>query len=217
MLEPQMIPIGARYEFLVGDPAVNDLTHFEQLHPQEKALVAHSVNARKAEFGDARYCAHKALKALGRDAGKPILRAERGAPLWPAAVTGSLTHTAGFRAAIVAPRLLVKSIGIDAEPAAPLDEDIIDSIALPKEQKQFDLLRAQGMPYPDRLLFCAKEATYKAWFPLTQRWLGFEQAEIELKMDGTFTSYLLVTSTPVPFIQGHWVMKDGYIVALTKV
>ena len=35
----------------------------------------------------------------------------------------------------------------------------------------------------DRILFCAKEATYKAWFPLTQRWLGFEDAHITFDVD----------------------------------
>ena len=28
----------------------------------------------------------------------------------------------------------------------------------------------------DRLLFSLKESVHKAWFPLTRRWLGFEQA-----------------------------------------
>ena len=37
----------------------------------------------------------------------------------------------------------------------------------------------------DRILFCAKEATYKAWFPLTHRWLGFEDAHITFTVDGS--------------------------------
>ena len=44
----------------------------------------------------------------------------------------------------------------------------------------------KGMPaglHWDRILFCAKEATYKAWFPLTHRWLGFEDAHIVFDVD----------------------------------
>jgi 4'-phosphopantetheinyl transferase EntD len=32
----------------------------------------------------------------------------------------------------------------------------------------------------DGVLFSAKETVYKAWFPLTHRWLGFEQASITI-------------------------------------
>ena len=32
----------------------------------------------------------------------------------------------------------------------------------------------------DRLLFSAKEAVYKAWYPLAERWLGFEDALIAI-------------------------------------
>ncbi len=41
-------------------------------------------------------------------------------------------------------------------------------------------------PSWDRLLFSAKESVYKAWFPLTGRWLGFEEAAITINpADGT--------------------------------
>ena len=49
----------------------------------------------------------------------------------------------------------------------------------------------------DRILFCAKEATYKAWYPLTRRWLGFEDAHIVFDVDagrhlGAFVSRILI-------------------------
>ena len=138
-------------------------------------------------------------------------------PLWPSSVSGSLTHTDGFRAAVVAPRLLVRSMGLDAEPAEPLPKDVLGSIARVGELPQLKRLEDMGIECADRLLFCAKEATYKAWFPLTHRWLGFEQAEIDLRDDGTFVSYLLVRPTPVPFISGKWVLRDGYVIATTAV
>ncbi len=217
MLDESLFPPSARFCYVKTSRSDPDLQNFRHLHPLEQALVSHSVDIRKAEFGDARWCAHQALRDLGYPGNQPILRGERGMPLWPENVTGSLTHTEGFRAAVVAPRSQVRSMGLDAEPAEPLPEGVVGSIARVGEFAQLDRLRANGVTCADRLLFCAKEATYKAWFPMTQRWLGFEQAEIDLREDGTFISYLLVRPTPVPFIDGRWMLRDGYVVAAATV
>ena len=115
------------------------------------------------------------------------------------------------------PRLLVHSMGLDAEPAEPLPEGVLGSIARDSELPQLDQLRSGGLGCADRLLFCAKEATYKAWFPLTHRWLGFDQAEIDIRADGSFVSYLLIRPTPIPFISGRWIIRDGFLVAATAV
>lgn len=217
MLDETLFPPSARFCYVKTSRNSPDLQNFHHLHPLEQALVSHSVDIRKAEFGDARWCAHQALRDLGHSGDLPILRGERGMPLWPENVTGSLTHTEGFRAAVVAPRSRVRSMGLDAEPAEPLPEGVVSSIARVGEYAQLERLRDNGIDCADRLLFCAKEATYKAWFPMTQRWLGFEQAEIDLREDGTFISYLLVRPTPVPFIDGRWVLRDGYVIATTAV
>ncbi|WP_151528563.1 MULTISPECIES: 4'-phosphopantetheinyl transferase [Corynebacterium] len=214
---PNLFPAAAQFCSMQVDRSSADLSRYHELHPLEQALVAHAVTVRKAEFGDARWCAHQALKKLGRDSGAPILRGERGVPLWPAAVSGSMTHTDGLRAAVVAPRLVVKSMGLDAEPAASLPRGVLGSIARPSELSQLDELESQGIPCADRLLFCAKEATYKAWFPLTHRWLDFDQAEIDVRSDGTFISYLLARPTPVPFMTGRWEIREGFIIAAIAV
>jgi 4'-phosphopantetheinyl transferase EntD len=217
MLEPSLFPESARFCYVITDRKNPDLQNYLGLHPLEQALVSHSVDIRKAEFGDARWCAHQALRDLGQWDNEPILRGERGMPLWPQDITGSMTHTDGFRAAVVAPKTHVRSMGLDAEPAEPLPPEIIGSIARPGEMPQLERLRSEGIECADRLLFCAKEATYKAWFPMTFRWLGFEDAEIDIRSDGTFISYLLTRPTPVPFIAGRWMVRDGYVIAATAV
>jgi 4'-phosphopantetheinyl transferase EntD len=75
----------------------------------------------------------------------------------------------------------------------------------------------------DRLLFSAKEATYKAWFPLTRRWLGFEDADITSSpADGIFQVRLLVTppevggDAPTSFV-GRWMARDGLILTAITV
>lgn len=217
MLEQFLFPDVARFCYVITDRRQPDLQNYLGLHPLEQALVSHSVDLRKAEFGDARWCAHQALRDLGQWGDEPILRGERGMPLWPEDITGSLTHTEGFRAAVVAPKTHVRSMGLDAEPAEALPREVIGSIARQGEMPQLERLRAEGIGCADRLLFCAKEATYKAWFPMTHRWLGFEDAEIDIRSDGTFISYLLIRPTPVPFILGRWMVRDGYVFAATAV
>lgn len=217
MVEPRLFPEQARFCYVRSLTDQADMTNYADLHPLEQSLVSHAVQGRKAEFGDARWCAHQALAELGYTGEKKILRGDRGMPLWPDGYTGSLTHTTGFRAAVAAPIGKIRSLGLDAEPAEPLPEGVEEMIARSGEMPQLARLRAAGISVADRLLFCAKEATYKAWFPLTHRWLDFQQAEIDLREDGTLISYLLVRPTPVPFINGRWIIRDGYVIAATTV
>lgn len=217
MMYPELFPESARYCYVRTDSGYANLANFEGLAAEEKSLVSQAVDVRKAEFGDARWCAHRALQELGASPATPILRGERGMPLWPEGFVGSMTHTEGMRAAVVAPTSALKSVGLDAEPAEPLPDHVLTMIARAGEMPQLLRLREAGITCPDRLLFCAKEATYKSWFPMTFRWLDFDQAEIDLREDGTLISYILARPTPVPFITGRWVIRDGYVIVSTSV
>jgi 4'-phosphopantetheinyl transferase EntD len=75
-------------------------------------------------------------------------------------------------------------------------------------------------PHWDRILFCAKEATYKAWFPLTRRWLGFEDAHISFTLtgeaSGTFVSRILIdpaalAGPPLTELRGRWSVTNGLV------
>lgn len=216
MQDTALFPPEARCVFHLTDDA-KDLTRYEDLHPAEREEVSSAVDVRKGEFGDARWCAHQALRELGVEAAGAILRGERGMPLWPDGFTGSLTHTEGLRAAVAAPTRHVRSMGLDAEPAEPLPDGVLRSIASSTETAMVHRLQDDGCRWADRLLFCAKEATYKCWFPMTRRWLDFDEAEIDLRTDGTFTSQLLARPAPVPLFEGRWVVRGGYVVAATYV
>ncbi|HEX5742053.1 MAG TPA: 4'-phosphopantetheinyl transferase superfamily protein, partial [Pilimelia sp.] len=125
-------------------------------YPEEAAQVVRAVPRRRAEYLTVRACARQALGQLGV-APVPLPRGEGGAPVWPEGVVGSLTHCAGFRGAAVAPAHRYAAIGIDAEPDAPLPDGVREAVALPGE-----LADPPVTPHADRLLFCAKEAVYKA-------------------------------------------------------
>src|SRR5690606_27289410 len=84
-------------------------------HPAEEPLIAKSVEKRRRDFIGARHCARQALAQLGEPPAA-IGKGERGAPVWPRGIVGSLTHCDGFRGAALAHKLRYRSIGIDAEP-----------------------------------------------------------------------------------------------------
>jgi 4'-phosphopantetheinyl transferase EntD len=189
-----------------------------QLHPDEDAALRNAVAKRRIEAGTARWCARQALAKLGLPPA-PILPGLRGAPVWPTGVAGSMTHCAGYRAAALAHSRDIAAIGIDAEPHSPLPDGVCDVVASQAERLALAELAAAepGISW-DKLLFSAKEATYKAWFPLTQRWLGFQEASISINpADGTFTARLLV---PGPVLAGHeltefsgrWLAAGGLVI-----
>ncbi|SCG75796.1 4'-phosphopantetheinyl transferase family protein [Micromonospora coxensis] len=169
------------------------------LFPEEETVVANSVPKRRREFTTVRDCARRALGQLGI-APAPILPGVRGAPGWPAGVVGSMTHCDGYRGAVVARATAVATVGVDAEPHAPLPDGVLDAIARPAERARTAALAAArpGLCW-DRLLFSAKESVYKAWFPLTGRWLDFAEADIVVDPAGTFAARLLV---PGPVLDG---------------
>jgi 4'-phosphopantetheinyl transferase EntD len=167
-----------------------------EIFPQEQALMAGAVPRRRREFTTARACAHQALARLGVPA-QPILRGERNVPLWPAGVIGSITHCNGYRAATVARATDLLGIGIDAEPNLPLPGGVLGAVALPVEHEQLASFGGAGLCW-DRLLFCAKEAIFKVWFPLTGRHLDFEAATVDLHPNGTFEATILRPDPRVP-------------------
>ncbi|MCW1959221.1 MAG: 4'-phosphopantetheinyl transferase [Mycobacterium sp.] len=203
------------YAELYGDPP--DLSPM----PEEEPLVARSVTKRRNEFVTVRHCARLAMGRLGVPQA-PILKGEKGEPQWPDGLVGSLTHCEGYRGAVVGRRSAVRSVGIDAEPHGVLPAGVLDAISLPVERREIAALPA-GLHW-DRILFCAKEATYKAWFPLTGRWLGFEDAHITFEADspdgGTFVSRILIdpaarSGPPLVELAGRWSVADG--LALTAI
>ncbi|MHB8491990.1 MAG: 4'-phosphopantetheinyl transferase family protein [Solirubrobacteraceae bacterium] len=158
------------------DPALAPDT----VYPEEELLVERAVAARRRQFRAARACAHAALEGLGV-ARAPILRGEHGEPLWPADVVGSIAHCRRHAAVAVARRADAAALGIDVEPNERLREGLLKRIALPAERDMVEgVLRDRAPVCFDRLLFCGKEAAYKAWFSLTGRSLGLHDVEISL-------------------------------------
>lgn len=222
-----VLPAGVASAEAFGDPPEATLL------PQEVPVVAGAVEKRVREFTTVRHCARAALRDLGRPPAA-ILPGERSAPGWPDGVVGSMTHCDGFRGAAVAEAAGFAAIGVDAEPHGPLPDGVFGLVALPTERARDSALRAlRPEVYWDRLLFCVKESIYKAWFPLTGRWLGFEDADVTFEpagghpgapaagLTGTFHARLLVPGDclpgagagPLTGMRGRYAVRGGFALA----
>lgn len=201
------------------EESFDDITD-EALFPEEAAVIERAVDKRRREFTTARVCARRALLKLGRPAA-PLLRGAHGEPRWPTGVVGSITHCQGYRAAVVGEASRVAAIGIDAEPNEPLPgPTLLRSIAQPRERADVDTL-AHTFPGVcwDRLLFCAKEATYKSWFTLTGSWLGFDDALVHMLPHERADAFAVRLLIPGPVVDGQkidafygrWVLGRGVL------
>jgi 4'-phosphopantetheinyl transferase EntD len=185
------------------------------LFPEERALVAQAVDKRVREFTAVRHCARVALARLDVPPA-PILPGPYGEPGWPDGIVGSMTHCDGYCAAAVARSSHLASLGVDAEPHEPLPADVLNTVALPTEQRRLVELAAERPEVCwDRLLFSAKEAVYKTWYPLTRQWLDFDGAEISFEPD-TFYARLRVPGPIVGGVRlsgfsGRWKVQDGLL------
>ena len=194
-------------------PAVVAVESFGGLPPRcglftaEESAIATADSGRQAEFAAGRECAHAALAQLGAPAG-PILPGRAGEPRWPAGVTGSITHCAGYRACAVARAADVVGLGIDAEPDAGLPAGLLASVAHGAE-RAWIARQAASAPAVcwDRLLFSAKEAVGKLWYPLTGHWPGFGQLAVFPDPAGTFDAQVAGSR-----LTGRWLAHGGLIV-----
>jgi 4'-phosphopantetheinyl transferase EntD len=184
------------------------------LFEAERVALGRAVDKRRREFITGRACARLALERLGAPV-TGIPSGDHGEPLWPDRVVGSITHCHGYRGCAVAWSEDMVSLGIDAEPNEPLPDGVLAEVAHGRELEPPAGI-AEGL-HVDRLQFSAKEAVYKAWFPLAGRWLGFDDVELSLDPGkAEFRADLLVAGPVVEGarlteFRGRWALEDGVI------
>ncbi|KAB2700215.1 4'-phosphopantetheinyl transferase superfamily protein [Ochrobactrum sp. Kaboul] len=129
---------------------------------------------RRRASGAARIAARELLKTYDKS-DFAILRGASGEPVWPSGIVGSLAHDDDMAVAAVASSAVFLSVGIDVEPAIALPEDIAALV------KQPDDRLPEGTADADRILFCAKEAVYKAAYPLDGVILNYDDIIVDLQ------------------------------------
>ena len=168
-----LFPAGAICAVLTGSGNPNDLL------PEEAQYVQKAVASRREEFAAGRACAAQALSEIGVE-DFPLRVGSDRRPVWPAGIIGSITHTEGFCAAVVARQRDYRAIGIDTEVSARVKPELWPRICGP-EMGYLEGMSKSWRPVAATLIFCIKEAFYKCQYNLTGEYLGFDAARVEIQ------------------------------------
>lgn len=176
------------------------------LFADEEIFVARAVEKRRREFALGRTCARRALVQLGASA--PSLPAAHDrAPIWPAGVVGSITHSEGLVVAAVAWRADLRGLGIDVESASALPGDVRTRVCVPAEQAW---LAARGDASRwGVVLFSAKESVYKCVTPAARIELDFVDVAIAFEHEGTFTARS--PRLDLTAVRGRWAVTPHHV------
>ena len=190
------------------------------LLPDEAAHLKRAVAKRAQEFAAGRLCARQALAAFGIvDFAIKVASDRR--PLWPSSVVGSITHTNGFCAAVVAERRHLAAIGMDSEEAQRVKPELWDSICVPEEIAWLTSLPESERAAGAAFVFSAKEAFYKCQYPLTEQFLGFHAARVQAReWGGARGSFTVSATRDIKFaaharlpIRGEYLFHEQFVTA----
>jgi 4'-phosphopantetheinyl transferase EntD len=152
------------------------------VHPGEEfVLSARGYEKKKLEFALGREAARLALRQIGFESGPAVLRGSGGEPLWPIGVAGSISHCYPWSVAVVGQHSNDLAVGIDLESVDRLREIDISNLICSDKELQW----VQEGEIRERLLmvFSAKEAVYKAFYPIYQRYIDFKEVELSWLSD----------------------------------
>lgn len=201
------------------DPARLDAGDF----PRWGLAPLEAASKRQAEYLAGRVCAHEALRLATGTPGMPATGADR-APLWPAGATGSITHGAGFAAALAAPREEWLGLGLDVERRlSPARADrLAGQILTPGELRSWSNLDEERRALLLTLTFSLKESLFKALYPLVQRRFYFHDAELlDHDEDGQARLRLLTELSPQwrrgAQIDGQFQLIDEHLLSLASI
>lgn len=141
-----------------------------------RQLQARSMR-RQRHFLAGRWCARQALQHAGHQGECQLERDALALPRWPEQWLGSISHTKGKAIAVVGHSSVVDVLGADVE-------HIMDTARATRLRKgiatdaELALLADMNTEQRVTLLFSAKEALYKALYPQTQQFVGFDAAQL---------------------------------------
>jgi 4'-phosphopantetheinyl transferase EntD len=164
------------------------------LLPAEAMHMGRAVRKRVQEFASGRLCARRALAEFGID-DFAIRVADDRQPIWPDSIVGSITHTRGYGAAVVAERRSMGALGLDSEVVGDVGAKLWPSICVPMETAWIGSLPASEQAAAVTLVFSAKEAFYKCQYPLVRERLNFHDVRVEAPAWGAASGSYMIHAT----------------------
>jgi enterobactin synthetase component D len=188
------------------------------LSPEERTRADDLAPARRRSWVGGRVALRAAaslrgivLPSVGTD--------ERGAPLLPSGLRGSISHKDDVAVALLAEGTQDGGhIGVDVERDVPRKTDVSRKVLRAEE-----LAELEAMPWPLRrrellLRFSAKEAVYKALDPFVQRYVGFLEVAARPSADGRVAIVTSLAKGEGPFhVEGRWRSEGDLLLTTARV
>jgi len=177
---PESVDLQAAIDggLLLGDDCVMKVGEVRdrrgELLTEELENLSSSNSNRWSEYSTGRALAHELMPLLGCRIG-PIGRDESRAPIWPAGLLGSISHTGSLAVAALARRNRCRSLGVDLERINRVGSRLAGQVLTESEREG-----SAGGPQALAVAFAAKEAGYKATYPIVQRFIAFKEAEVDI-------------------------------------
>ena len=204
-----------------GLPVVGHAIRLDQAipaaHPAEVSAVATANVRRQREHAAGRLCARRALAGLGIADFVVKVSATR-APVWPAGVTGSVTHCGsvapGFCAAVVAAASNMSALGVDAESVAAVKPALWDAFLSGSERRWLDRAAPCHRPRLAALAFSAKESVFKALNPLLGQFIHSRRMEIVTDGEQTFEALVRVPEREPMRVPGRFLCAGAMVLTI---
>ena len=135
----------------------------------EQDAVARAVPKRQREFFAGRNLARIAMQVLGENACPIPCNADR-TPTWPPGFKGSISHSDDHVMVALTSCPQILGVGIDIESRSGVDPELRGIISTDAGEASID----------ETILFSAKEAVFKAVYPICGEFLEFGDVTISL-------------------------------------
>lgn len=162
----------------------------------EAEAIARASEKRRMEFAAGRMAVARAQRMLGR-APLPVPAGADRAPIWPSGLKGTISHAGGWAVAVVCADPVIVALGLDMEPPVPLHRDLWPSVLSARERELVEKSADPGL-FALRI-FVAKEAAYKAQYPLSRALFDFHTLQTRWQEDRFFATF---TTGFAPFLPG---------------
>jgi enterobactin synthetase component D len=196
---------------------------FQRCLIEPPASIQRSVAKRQTEFLAGRLCAREAMRQLDGRQHVPLIGEDR-APVWPEDLCGSITHSTGWAAAIVANKQHWRGLGMDVEKVMSSERAtrLAGEILTADELQRMAAGPEHQVALLATLTFSLKESLFKALYPLVLKRFYFEDAELlEWSETGSARLRLKIDLSEQWHsgreLQGQFSVRDGQLLSLVSV
>lgn len=198
----------------VGTCLVGELDEHALCVTELAGLDPSATAKRRTDFTLGRLAARRALGGLGVHPQSIPIGAQR-QPVWPIGVVGSISHSAGVGVAVAARSEDLLGIGVDVE-----SRDRVLSTRVARrvltQAEQWALDESAEVPWP-LILFCAKEAAFKAVSQAYGLRFGPQDVAFEQMSRGALIGNLSCEKErPRRRVYSRYALTDHFVITCTE-